>query len=185
MTKHFVFATESEAEKVIIASEFVEPNLYQKDNHYIFICGIGELSQKNFLSYIQSDYVNIHCDCIINLGIAGACNDNLVLETVYQIKNIGHGKELLNLSENYGKKSLCTTIKPVWEKEAKLYYAQQGYDLIDMEAFFLAKVCQKYDLDIEFYKLVSDYCQRITKQEFRKKLPHFAHLLLDLYKQLI
>ena len=185
MTKHFVFATNSEAEKIIENSRVIASNLYQRDNHYIFICGVGKLAQENFLSYIQSKYVDIRCDSMINLGIAGACNDSLIFEKIYKIKTVTREKIVINLSKNEPEKVLYTSLVPVWEKEKKLNYAHQAYDLIDMEGYFLAKICREYGLNIDLYKLVSDYCQRENKQIFREKLPHFAELLLDFYKQLI
>ena len=194
MKKIFVFATNKEAKEILKSCHLIK--IFSKNSKFyqwktscsfIFICGMGlENTKKNFHSFLSYKNYDIKDYEFINLGIAGACNPNLSLQSTYHISivsNKDNEKIKLN-SPKENSKSLISLKKAVWEEKQRKKLYSKGFDCIDMEAFALAYSLKKYEKDLKVIKVISDFCYKENEALFQKSIKSCSLILKNLFLEL-
>ena len=94
--------------------------------------------------------------CVINAGVCGALNPNLNRGTVHRISTVcvEDFTQSLTLEENGLR--LLSVEKPIFEKERREQGAKQA-DVVDMEGFSVAQVCQEKGVPCLLIKGITDF----------------------------
>lgn len=156
----------------------------------ILITGIGFYFVLQRLLPILNDYTQVY-----SLGIAGALDHRLPLFTPYSIASChleaftkNRDTHSINLFySNYpsipinthGKK-LVSTLIPIHDKSIQEKWFKQGYDLVDMEGYFLAQLCHVVNKKCMLYRVVSDFCLERGEKMIQKNLEKSASILAEI-----
>ena len=153
------------------------PCLKNECGNKVFLCisGIGKKSSKSIIRIMEKEKIGK----IIVIGMAGNLTDENQLGGVYIIKSVTDKNEVLNIegllidgtkyssSDDYA--SLITVNRPVYT-EARRRELSSYADLVDMEGFYVAKLCQEHGLMLTMIRVVSDNCDTNLELFFRNKL---------------
>jgi len=162
------------------------PGLYESDNHLILITGEGgenvKISLQTVLNLRQLDIAEI-----INMGIAGALNPKLDLNEPYEIRYVLKIKDEEELeSESFDIESesalkCITADKPISSSAEAIRLSEIG-DIVDMEAWYIAKVAAFHDKQIRVIKLISDYPGVPNPGNMVEQAPRYSHMLYKYYE---
>jgi 4-hydroxybenzoate polyprenyltransferase len=95
---------------------------------------------------------------IINAGVCGALSNRLKRGAVYRVSMVstGHLQAAVNVGIGIGLKRLVTVDEPVFEPERKKELSKYG-ELVDMEGYAVARVCEKHSIPCILIKGVTDF----------------------------
>lgn len=193
----FVSATKAEAKSLLSLFKKEESKychdkyLIQLENKkvYLIITGIGFLIGTN----IFAQYLNeIKPKLVINFGICGTLNSatSLNQNLLIEVTAISPDKEI-NLRKNYTKyylfqiknlpkSSLLTVVNPVLNGITRDHLFQKtGYQLVDMEGYFIADVCNKNNIPLWMLKHNTDFADKNANNFVRDYQAHWQELLAE------
>jgi len=156
----------------------------------LLITEIGFYSTLKRLLPILDRYTEVY-----SLGVAGALSDTLKHLTLYSIaschleivgENIDtHSITLFQSSyppitlHSDGKK-LVSSLVPIHNQEIKEKWYKKGHDLVDMEGYFLAGLCQALQKKCYIYRVVSDFCLEKGEKMLKNSLEKSSVILAEI-----
>ena len=111
------------------------------------------------------------CTSVINAGVCGALNNRLERGGVYRVSMVSTEKlkAAVNVGMGVGLKKLITVEEPVFEKERKRELSKQA-DLVDMEGYAVARVCEEHSVPCILVKGVTDFGDHNGKEDIQKHI---------------
>ncbi len=109
------------------------------------------------------------CTTIINAGVCGALDDSLERGSVHRVLSVG--VDGTTGSVVLGKKGLrlVTVEKPVFQPDRKKELSKQA-DLVDMEGYAVARVCEEHNIPCILIKGVTDFGDGNGKADIQKHI---------------
>ena len=130
----FLIATNFEIEQLLKKADKKSEQLYEvSKNCFIFITGIGKEEVYSSMQTFNKLYSSL-ATSIINIGIAGALDSNLLKYHYYQIGSLNHENKTYLLGKG---KSLVSSTLPIWKENFRYKLYHRGFQIVDMEAFFI------------------------------------------------
>ena len=166
--------------------DFEFNGLYRNKENYVLITGEGLESTNKKMGEVlrQSNY---SISKVINLGIAGALDSNLDLESIHSVKLIKkeNENETFQSSDVYAEIDCISALNRVHDVvyRNKLFARAQ---IVDRELWACAKVRNKYQVPIYSFKLISDYAGSTTGlNKIIQKSKGYSKKLFDFYHEII
>ncbi len=115
--------------------------------------------------------VELGCKTIINAGVCGALNNRLERGGVYRVSMVSTEKlnAAVNVGVGFGLKRLVSVDEPVFEPERKRALSKYG-DLVDMEGYAVARVCEAENIPCILIKGVTDFGDGNGKADIKKHI---------------
>lgn len=170
-----IIASSFEAEPFIKDLKKVTEHIFE-GKYRVVISGTGLV---NMATATLRTALELNPEKVINLGIAGAVNDNFSAGQIIKAEkfNIFSSVDIPESSQNIWESSypsigrsngasLYTSLHPVWNEQDKNKLKELNADLLDMEAYAFAKVCKEQQVDFEVIKAISDNLQKKSQAEF-------------------
>jgi len=124
---------------------------------------------------------------IINLGIAGSLNDEIVLGEIYAIRKIFREGAAPNSfpafrsSDDTAETNCITAEKRVLEKSSAARLAPFA-PVVDRELWAIASVCSRFNLPFRSYKLISDRAgEGIETPNIKRRAAEYSARLYEYY----
>lgn len=160
------------------------PGLYESDNHLLLITGEGGKNVKKSLQTVL-DLEDMEITEIINMGIAGALNPLLNLSEIYEIRYVlkinGENPETESFDIKSESTLKCLTAdKAIYSSTEAIHLSEIG-DIVDMEAWYIAKVAAFNDKPIRIIKLISDYPGKQNLDTLAERATNFSQLLYKFF----
>jgi len=111
------------------------------------------------------------CTSIINAGVCGALNNRLERGAVYRVSMVSHEKlkAAVNVGVGLGLKRLVSVDEPVFGTARKRELSGYG-DLVDMEGYAVARVCEEHSVPCILIKGVTDFGDGNGKEDIQKHI---------------
>jgi 4-hydroxybenzoate polyprenyltransferase len=111
------------------------------------------------------------CSSIVNAGVCGALDNQLERGAVYRVSAVSMdgGSAALKVGSGIECKRLVSVQSPVFEAERKRALAQYG-DLVDMEGYAVARVCEEHAVACHLIKGVTDFGDGNGKKDIQKHI---------------
>jgi 4-hydroxybenzoate polyprenyltransferase len=111
------------------------------------------------------------CTAVINAGVCGALNNRLERGAVYRVSMVSTEKlkAAVNVGVGMGLKRLVSVDDPVFEPERKRELSKYG-DLVDMEGYAVARVCEEHEVPCIMIKGVTDFGDGNGKTDIKKHI---------------
>lgn len=108
------------------------------------------------------------CTSIINAGVCGALNNRLERGAVYRVSMVSTEKlkAAVNVGIGFGLKRLVSVDEPVFDPARKRELRKHG-DLVDMEGYAVARVCEEHQVPCIMIKGVTDFGDHKGKEDIR------------------
>ncbi len=166
--------------------DFEFNGLYRNKENYVLITGEGLESTNKKMGEVlrQSNY---SISKVINLGIAGALDSNLDLESIHSVKLIKkeNENETFQSSDVYANIDCISALNRVLDETYKKTLSKRA-QIVDRELWACAKVCNKYQVPIYSFKLISDYAGSTTGlNKIIQKSKGYSKKLFDFYHEII
>lgn len=139
-----LFATEMEAKPFLKRSE--------PEGTVTLVSGMGMEAARVATEKLIKEH---GCTSVINAGVCGALNSKLQRGAVYHVASAG-SENLDNIDLQDEGLRLITVERPVFETERKKALSKLG-DLVDMEGYAVALVCEEYHVPCTLIKGVTDF----------------------------
>ena len=155
-----LFATEMEADSFL---ERTRP-----DHCIVTISGMGmEAAALATRKLIEEQGVKR----VVNAGICGALDDTLVRGSVFFVSEVlsEDAGDRVSLPQTPDAKRLVTVAKPVFQTERKQKLSTMA-DLVDMEGFAVARLCQDHDIPCILIKGITDFGDPHGKADIKKHI---------------
>lgn len=163
--------------------------LYRNDDSFLCISGEGMLEVFTFLGPLLGELQTKHkISEIINMGVAGALNPDIVLGGIYEVQTsyafdaepLFHSFQL-ECNEDSKKLDCITSGKRVLDDEFSDRLSCFA-ELVDRELWACAKLCKELGIKLRSYKLVSDFAGTQTDCfDLKHQARDFSSKLLDYY----
>ena len=111
------------------------------------------------------------CTSVINAGVCGALNNRLERGGVYRVSMVSTEKlkAAVNVGIGVGLKKLVTVDEPVFQPHRKRELAKHG-DLVDMEGYAVARVCEEHQVPCILIKGVTDFGDHNGKDDIQEHI---------------
>jgi len=155
-----LFATQMEAQPFLDRGEL--------DGVVIVICGMGmEAARIATEELIEKHEITT----VINAGVCGALINRLERGAVYRVSMVSteHLKAGVNVGIGVGLKRLVTVDEPVFEPKRRKELSKYG-ELVDMEGYAVARVCEAHDIPCILIKGVTDFGDGNGKEDIQKHI---------------
>ena len=131
-----LFATEMEAQPFLDRGE--------PEGTVTVISGMGMDAARAATEKLITEH---GCTSVINAGVCGALHHRLERGGVYRVSMVSTEKlkAAVNVGIGMGLKKLVTVDEPVFQPDRKRELAKHG-DLVDMEGYAVARVCEEHDV---------------------------------------
>ena len=141
------------------------------------ICGMGMEAARAATEKLISEH---GCTTIINAGVCGALHHRLERGGVYRVSMVSteHLKAAVNVGIGIGLKKLVTVDEPVFEAERKRELAKQA-DLVDMEGYAVARVCEEHGIPCILIKGVTDFGDHNGKEDIQRHILPVSETVAD------
>jgi len=105
---------------------------------------------------------------IINAGVCGALNNRVERGAVFRVSSVSteHLKAAVNVGIGVGLKRLVTVDEPVFQPDRKKELSAYG-ELVDMEGYAVARVCEEHDIPCIMIKGVTDFGDHNGKDDIQ------------------
>ena len=149
--------------------------------------GVGKINA----SIKLMELINLHKpNKVINYGTAGSLKDEIngLVECTTFIQRDMDARGLLNFKLGETPFDPISTIS--FSKEGYICATGDSFvnkkldlecDIVDMEAYALAKICMIYDIEFKCYKYISDYANDESSIDWTSNYYKGANLFLSLY----
>ncbi len=112
------------------------------------------------------------------IGMAGALDSEIEVGTVFTVKRVVDEQTKQNIllaNESPDAVGLLTVRNAVVNvKQREHLYRQFGTELVDMESFTIARICQERRVPLHIVRCVSDVAGQTVLSEVKKRAPVFA-----------
>lgn len=177
-----VLAHRGEAQIFIKGLKNISPNFYQGEDYAVLICGEGVFEASKLGAYVRN------FDRVLNFGIAGALEGALELEKIYPIRthylHENDRPQFKSFTSLIGELDCITSFNRVFDDEFAnelSMYAQ----IVDREAWLMAKICSDHNKEFQSYKLISDYAGSLTQCfDIKDKALDYSQALFDFYQSI-
>lgn len=160
--------------------------LYKNEENYLLITGEGlESTNEKMNAFLLQP--NLSISHVINLGIAGALDENLKLDSIYSIKKIKkeNSDETFLTANVFANTDCISASSRVHNNEYSKQLAEQA-QIVDRELWACAKVCSKFNIPIYSFKLISDYaCSPSDLQKIIQNSKLHSKKLYNFYKEIM
>lgn len=159
------------------------PRAFENSRYYLLITNEGFQETTENLTHFLAIHHN-QISKIINMGVAGSLNDKTTLETVYPIKTIYGENEFksFNIQTPDACHDLISSKTSVDDSE-KAKTLSSIASIVDREAWAIASIAKKFNLDFYCYKLISD---RANSKDIHKQVKEkhiiYSQKLYNFYK---
>lgn len=155
-----LFATEMEAKP------FLE--LGEQEGVVTVVSGMGMEAAR----IATGELIEKHgCTAVINAGVCGALSNRLKRGGVYRVSMVS--TERLNaavkVGVGFGLKRLVTVEEPVFDPERRRKLRMYG-ELVDMEGYAVARVCEEHDIPCIMVKGVTDFGDGNGKSDIQEHI---------------
>ena len=185
-----LIASSFEAQLFIKGLNKISDTVYEGD-YRVVISGTGLVN----MAMATTEAINTYNPAkIINLGISGAVRGTLKVGSIVKAEkfNVFSSTPIPGTSQNIWQQSypiidqgngamLFSSLHPVWNDEDKLKLLTFNADLLDMEGYSFARVCQSKGINIEVYKVVSDFLHKKSQNDFLKNAQLGLEKLQDFF----
>lgn len=163
-----IFATKKEAEP------FLKLNFSSDIN--IKISGVGLEAAR----IASEELIKEKASYIINAGVCAGLHHRVKRGEIYRISTvITEGlKTAVNIGIGFNLKKLVSVEEPLYQVERKRELARQ-YDLVDMEGYAVARVCEKYSIPCLLIKGVTDFGDQNAKDDIQNFLPEVSKSIAE------
>ena len=105
---------------------------------------------------------------IINAGVCAALHNRVERGSVYRISTVitEELKAAVNVGVGLGLKKLVSVEEPLYQADRKQELARQ-YDLVDMEGYAVARVCEAHQIPCILLKGVTDFGDAMAKEDIQ------------------
>jgi nucleoside phosphorylase len=131
-------------------------------------------------------------ELLVNFGICGALNSSIPIASPFHIERICHfNKELSEIQlpriePAFQSAKLLTVDEAVLDtKRRDELYSQTGCQLVDMEAFHIARFCEVHHLPLLIIKVASDFADEDSLNVIKANRLGLKHSLSEAYKRLL
>ncbi len=166
--------------------DFEFNGLYKNEVNYLLITGEGfESTNKKMNAFLIK--TNLFISCVINLGIAGALDSILDLESIHSVKLIKNENEIetFQSSDVYANIECISALNSVLDETYKKKLSKRA-QIVDRELWACAKVCNKYKVPIYSFKLISDHAgSEISLDKIIQHSKKYSKKLFDFYHEFI
>jgi 4-hydroxybenzoate polyprenyltransferase len=124
------------------------------------------------------------CTTVINAGVCGALNNRLERGAVYRVSMVCM-EELnaaVNVGVGLGLKRLVSVVEPVFDPERKRELSKLG-DLVDMEGYAVARVCEENNVPCIMIKGVTDFGDHNGKEDIQKHIGSVSETVAEAIQQ--
>jgi len=176
----------------IVALETELPQQHDMDIRY---CGVGKVNA----AYMATKAIAEGATKIVNFGTAGLVNSNKKLTGLHKVTHI---TERDMLAEPQAPRSVTPfeetpfageiILNPFREitlgtgdsfvMEPDQWFEDNEIDIVDMEAYAVAKVCAREQVDFECYKWISDFADENAMNDWQKNQADGAEAFLNIVK---
>lgn len=188
--KLLTFAHQGEAQ-VFIKNDLYNPlqsslqGLFKNNHQYLLVTGEGLESVKRKMNAVLTKYGD-EISLVINLGIAGALDQNLELGSIYSVRNVytENSKQFFTATDIQAKYDCVSANQRVLDKNyaARLMSIAQ---IVDRELWACAEVCHKYEIPFSSLKIISDFTGSVTNTyQIIKNAKCFSKKLYECYYNL-
>jgi len=120
------------------------------------------------------------CTAVINAGVCGALNNRLERGGVYRVSMVSteNLKTAVNVGVGLGLKKLVTVEEPVFQPDRKRELSKYG-DLVDMEGYAVARVCEEHSVPCIMLKGVTDFGDHSGKEDIQKHIDPVSQTVAD------
>ena len=120
------------------------------------------------------------CSAVINAGVCGALHHRLERGAVYRVSMVSteNLKTAVNVGVGLGLKKLVTVDEPVFQPDRKRELSKQG-DLVDMEGYAVARVCEEHSVPCIMIKGVTDFGDHNGKEDIQKHIDPVSQTVAD------
>ena len=160
----------------------LEEEFSKEDNRYaesVFYTGVGKVNSCiAAIELIKEKNPSL----VINIGTAGACRND-----IEGIIECGVFKDRDDTNEFSNKKNieLDQSLYTISTGDNFVFKKVEGCDVVDMEAYAIAKICQRYGVDFKCYKYITDYTDQKSKQDWKDNIRKGKPLFLNKLHQLL
>jgi nucleoside phosphorylase len=144
-----------------------------QDKVYLCISGIGRTCARTTQAMIEKEKITK----VTLIGFAGNLTSENRLGHMYIIKTVTDKDDVISMKKptekdidhinHNGYATLITTNKPVCTKERKMNLSNYA-DLVDMEGYHIAKLCDQKGVSLHMIRIVSDNCDTDLEPFFSK-----------------
>lgn len=145
-------------------------SLYRISGQFHFLrTGVGGAQAAKVLSAYLNSY---QPQVLINIGLAGSLNSQIAPGSLFSINEIhSTGRDAIQLPSWPGAElqsaSLITVNEAVLSDEGRArLFARFGADLVDMEAYELARIARQHGISFFCFKIVSDDAGEEAEKQF-------------------
>ena len=117
---------------------------------------------------------------IINAGVCAALHNRLERGSVYRISTVitEELKAAVNVGVGLGLKKLVSVEEPLYQADRKQELARQ-YDLVDMEGYAVARVCETHQIPCILLKGVTDFGDAMAKEDIQTHIAPVSETVAD------
>jgi adenosylhomocysteine nucleosidase len=160
----------------------LEEEFSKKDNPYaesIFYTGVGKVNSCiSAMELIKEKKPSL----VVNVGTAGACRNDIagIIEC-----GVFKDRDDTNEFNNKNKIELDHSLYTVSTGDNFASDKVEGCDVVDMEAYAIASVCQRYGVEFKCYKYITDYTDQEAKENWKDNLCKGKSLFLEKLHKLL
>jgi len=150
------------------------------------IIGISEEMGLEAARIATEKLVEQGCTTIINAGVCGALNNRLERGAVYRVSmvSIEALKAAVNVGVGIGLKRLVSVEEPVFDPVRKKELSKFG-ELVDMEGYAVARVCEAHDIPCIMIKGVTDFGDVNGKEDIREHIMPVSETVAEALFQIL
>ncbi|MFL2877118.1 MAG: UbiA-like polyprenyltransferase [Pontiellaceae bacterium] len=117
---------------------------------------------------------------IINAGVCAALHNRVERGSVYRISTVitEELKAAVNVGVGLGLKKLVSVEEPLYQADRKRELARQ-YDLVDMEGYAVARVCETHQIPCILIKGVTDFGDTKAKKDIKTHIAPVSETVAD------
>ena len=117
---------------------------------------------------------------IINAGVCAALHNRVKRGSVYRISTVitEELKAAVNVGVGIGLKKLVSVEEPLYQADRKQELARQ-YDLVDMEGYAVARVCETHQIPCILLKGVTDFGDAKAKEDIQTHIAPVSETVAD------
>ncbi len=155
-----LFATQMEADS------FLEQG--RPDHCIVSISGIGMAAAHSATQKLIKEQ---HVERIVNAGICGTLDDTLARGSVFFVSEVltEDRSDSVSLQHRPQSKRLVSVNEPVFQTDRKERLAPFA-DLVDMEGFAIAKLCQEHGIPCVLIKGITDFGDPQGEADIKKHI---------------
>lgn len=170
-----LFATEMEAQPFL--------NRGEPDGTITVVCGMGLEAAREATEELIGQR---GCTTIINAGVCGALNNRMERGAVYRVSMVSteHLKAAVNVGIGLGLKRLVSVEEPVFDPARKKELSKYG-ELVDMEGYAVARVCEDRNIPCIMIKGVTDFGDGNSKDDIQTHINPVSETVADAVRQVI